>query len=155
MGYAESKGKLVIHFHSPNHAKVIEKRRLFGETLGRDDLVIHDWSYPGPEKDDADSWFQAWLLAQLQALERVDVVIALGGKVSKTANTLLHLAEARGLPIVPFAFLGGAAKRAFARRDWKRLNPGIDASILETEHGIEKGIEIANQVHPRSSCLEL
>lgn len=146
MGYAESKGKLVIHFHSPNHAKVIEKRRVFSETLGRNGLVIHDWSYPGPEKDDADSWFQAWLLAQLQALERADAVIVLGGKVSETANTLLHLAEARSLPIVPFAFLGGVAKRAFARRDWKRLNPGIDASILETEQGIINTIEVANQM---------
>jgi nucleoside phosphorylase len=146
MGYAEGSGEVVIHFHSPNHAKVIEKRRLFAETLGRVGLVIHDWNYPGPEKDDPDSWFQAWLIAQLQALERADAVIALGGKVSKTANTLLHLAEAKGLPIVPFAFLGGAARRAFARRDWKRLNPAIDASVLEAEQGIEKAIEIANQL---------
>lgn len=146
MGFAEGSGKGVIHIHSPNHPKVIEKRRLFGETLGREGLVIQDWNYPGPEKDDSDSWFQAWLLAQLQALERVDAVVALGGKVSKTANTLLHLAEARGLPIVPFAFLGGAAKRAFSRRDWKRLNPTVDTSMLEKEQGIEKAIEIANQL---------
>jgi len=146
MGYGEGKGSRVIHLHSPRHAKVMEKRQLLGETLGREGLVIKDWSYPGPESDDPESWSQAWLLAQLQALEKADVVVALGGKVSKTANTLLHLAEARSLPIVPFAFLGGAARRAFTRRDWKRLNPGLDASILEGDQGVERTVEIANRL---------
>ncbi|MEH3120765.1 MAG: hypothetical protein PGN16_02110 [Sphingomonas phyllosphaerae] len=117
MGYADARAGGVIHFHCPANPKVDEKRQLLRQTLGRPNLVIQDWNYPGPEKDDGDSWFQAWLLAQLQALERADIVVALGGKVSKTANTLLHLAEAKGLPIVPFAFLGGAALRAFRRRD--------------------------------------
>jgi TIR domain len=56
------------------------------------------------------------------------------------------LAEAKSLPLVPFTFLGGAAHRAFARRDWKHLNPGFDASILEKEHGIDHTIEIANRM---------
>jgi hypothetical protein len=64
-------------------------------------------NYPGPEGNEEDAWFQSWFLAQIQALEKADVVVALGGKVSQTASTLLHLAEARGLPIIPFAFLGG------------------------------------------------
>lgn len=146
MGYAESQANGAIQFHSPDHPKVADKRRLLGETLGRDGLAFQDWRYPGPENDDADSWFQSWLLAQLQALERADAVVVLGGKVSKTANTLLHLAEAKGLPIVPFAFLGGAARRAFARRDWKHLNPEFDASVLQKEGGIEQTIEIANRM---------
>lgn len=118
MGYADAKAGGVIHFHSPTHPKVEAKRALLRQTLGRPDLTIQDWNYPGPETDDQDSWFQAWLLAQLQALDRADVVVALGGKVSKTANTLPHLAKAKGLPIVPFAFLGGAARRSYERRDW-------------------------------------
>jgi hypothetical protein len=109
-------------------------------------VIFQDWLYPGPENDDNDSWGQAWLLAQLQALERADAVIALGGKVSKSANTLLHLAEGKGVPIVPFTFLGGAARRAFDRRDWKRLNPKLDTKLLHTEQGVEKAIEIANQL---------
>ena len=95
-----------------------EARRLLRQRIGPE-LTIHDWKYPGPEKDEPDLWFQAWLLAQLQALDNADAVVALGGKISKTASTLLHLAEVKGLPIVPFPFLGGAAKRVFARRDWK------------------------------------
>jgi len=146
MGYADAKAGGVIHFHSPIHAKVKEKRQLLRKTLGRPDLTIQDWDYPGPETDDRDSWFQAWLLAQLQALEKADVVVALGGKVSKTANTLLHLAEAKGLPIVPFAFLGGAAGRTYQRRNWARLNPGFDTSVLAGDEGIEQAVPIANRL---------
>jgi len=73
-------------------------------------------------------------------------VVALGGRVSNTANTLLHLAEARGIPIVPFAFLGGAAGRAYTRRDWRRLNAGLDASVMTQDAGVERAIEIANRL---------
>ena len=146
MGYAEGKGRGIVHLHSPTHEKVTEKRRLLINTLGREGLLIQEWDYPGPENDDKESWAQAWLLAQLQALEKADVVVALGGKVSKTANTLLHLAESKGLPIVPFSFLGGAAKRAFDRRDWKRLNPGFDSSVLKRDDGVDGVVEIANRL---------
>lgn len=146
MGYADAKVGGVIHFHSPGHPKVEEKRQLLRKTLGQPDLTIQDWNYPSPETEDADSWFQAWLLAQLQALDRADVVVALGGKVSKTANTLLHLAEVKGLPIIPFEFLGGAASRAFNRRDWERLHPGFDVSVLGKDEGVEQTIAIANRL---------
>jgi esterase/lipase superfamily enzyme len=55
----------------------------------------------------------------LQALEYADVVIAIGGRLSNTASTLLHIAEAKRIPVVPFAFLGGASERSFKRRDWE------------------------------------
>jgi len=142
-GYSEVDCNRVIHFHSPDHPDVTEKRKYLSQTLGSPNLKVLDWLHPGPE--DKNSWSQAWLLAQLQALERADAVVAIGGKVSNTANTLLHLAEARNLPIIPFSFLGGAAQRLFKRRDWERLHPGFDASILEQENGIEKTIEIANR----------
>lgn len=146
MGYADAKSGGVIQFHSPTHPKVEEKRRLLRQTLGRPGLVIQDWNYPGPEIDDQGSWFQAWFLAQIQALEKADVVVVLGGKISQTANTLLHLAEAKGLPIIPFSFLGGVARRTFERRDWTRLSPGFDASVLTSIDGIEQTIEIANRL---------
>lgn len=101
---------------------------------------------PWSEGNEEDAWFQSWFLAQIQALEKADVVVALGGKVSQTASTLLHLAEARGLPIIPFAFLGGVAKRSYERRDWSRLNPGFDPSVLCDVDGVEHTIEIANRL---------
>ncbi|MBU1316008.1 MAG: TIR domain-containing protein [Alphaproteobacteria bacterium] len=149
MGYADTKVRGVIHFHSPSHPKVEEKKGLLKKMLGHADLIVQEWNYPGPEVDDGSSWSQAWLLAQLQALEKVDAVVALGGKVSKTANTLLHLAEAKSLPIIPFSFLGGAAQRANQRRDWARLNPDIDVSFFAEDIGIEQTIRIANMMQAR------
>jgi nucleoside phosphorylase len=143
MGYADAKSEgRVIHLHSPTHPTVAEETKRFMEFLRRDGLTIQPWHYPGP--DDEASWQQAWLLPQLQALERVDLVVALGGKVSKSASTLLHLAEARNIPIVPFPFLGGAAKRVYARKDWKHLVPDLDATIMERDTGIDQTIDIAN-----------
>jgi nucleoside phosphorylase len=146
MGYADAKVGGIIHFHSPFHPTVEGKRQLFRQTFGQPNLSFQDWNYPAPETEEQGSWSQAWLLAQIQALERADIVVALGGKVSKTASTLLHLAEAKGLPIIPFAFLGGAAGRNYDRRDWGRLNPGFDAGILEKENSVEQAVQIANRL---------
>lgn len=143
-GYARSRLGGVIQFHSPRHPDVEQKHRDLLDILGdsRPEIVV--WGHPGPENTEA--WPQAWLLSQLQALEQADVVVAIGGKVSKTANTLLHLAEGRRLPVIPFTFLGGAAQRAFARYDWRRLHPNIDAQVLGREDGVGKVIELANQM---------
>ncbi|WP_218563521.1 TIR domain-containing protein [Pseudomonas sp. RW405] len=145
MGYAAAKCGGTVHFHSPRHPTVEEKRLRFRQTIGGS-LTVQDWNYPAPETEEDGSWSQAWLLAQLQALEKADIVVALGGKVSKTASTLLHLAEAKGLPIVPFAFLGGVAERIHRRRNWAQLNPDFDASILNSEGSIGKTVSIANHL---------
>lgn len=144
MGYSEVATQGVIHFHSPNHPDVAERRKKLEKTLGNNEVKIVDWLYPGPENGSA--WSQAWLLAQLQALEKADAIVAIGGKLSKTANTLLHLAEVRHLPIIPFVFLGGAAKRSFERMDWKRLHPSFDISKLQHESNVKDVIEIVNHL---------
>lgn len=143
-GFARTRLGGTIQFHSPKHDGVIEKRRALVEILGEDCPRLDVWEHPGPENNEA--WPQAWLLCQLQALERADVLVAVGGKVSATANTILHLAEGRGLPVVPFSFLGGAAQRAFERCNWKRLHPSIDQEILQREDGVEKVVDLANQL---------
>jgi TIR domain len=83
-------------------------------------------------------------LCQLMALERADVVVSVGGRVSQTANTILHLAEARQKPIVPFEFLGGASRRAFNRRKWARAYPGLDYLRLKEKDGVTDAMRIAN-----------
>lgn len=100
------------------------------------------WRHPGP--DDSSAWSQAWLLCQLQALEQADVIVSIGGRVSNTANTILHLAEMRQKPLLPFAFLGGASRRAFERRDWAALYPGFNYSMLEDKTAISRAIEAIN-----------
>src|SRR5215472_12633779 len=73
LGYVRSDVGHVIHFHSPRHADVEQKRSELEKMLGKSDTKFVDWHYPGPESKEA--WGQAWLLSQLMALERADVVV--------------------------------------------------------------------------------
>ncbi|MES5821139.1 TIR domain-containing protein [Streptomyces sp. RG80] len=145
IGYVQSGVGRIVHLHSPRHPEVAEKQREMLEMLGTGhDTEIRNWYYPGPEDDEARE--QAWLLCQIQALEEADVVIAIGGRVSKTASTVLHLAEARRKPIVPFAFLGGASRRAYQRRDWARVYPSLDHRRLMERDAVADAMKIADQM---------
>lgn len=145
IGYVRSGVGRIVHLHSPRHPEVAEKQTEMLEMLGTGHgTEIKNWYYPGPEDDDSKE--QAWLLCQIQALEEADVVISIGGRVSKTANTVLHLAEARRKPIVPFAFLGGASRRAYQRRDWARIHPGLDHHRLMDREAVADAMRIADQL---------
>ncbi|WP_405963407.1 TIR domain-containing protein [Streptomyces sp. NBC_00723] len=145
IGYVQSGVGRIVHLHSPRHPEVAEKQAKMVEMLGTGHgTEIKNWYYPGPEDDDSKQ--QAWLLCQIQALEEADVVISIGGRVSKTANTVLHLAEARRKPIVPFAFLGGASRRAYERRDWARIHPGLDHHRLTDRDAVADAMKIADQL---------
>jgi hypothetical protein len=145
MGYVESSVGTAIHFHSPRHERVSRKEAELRAMLGAGHATrIVNWYYPAPESED--SWDQAWLLCQIQALEKADAVISVGGRLSKSANTLLHLAEARRMPVVPFSFLGGASRRAAERYDWRRLYPGFDNSVLGDRTAAGKAMSIADRI---------
>jgi hypothetical protein len=144
MGYVQADVGGIVHFHSPRHTSVEQRRAELNKMLDQVGTKFIDWHYPGPETDDA--WGQAWLLSQLQALSHADLVVAIGGRLSKTANTLLHLAEDRKIPIVPFAFLGGAARRAFDRQKQSASHPQIDYSVLERKDSVGDVISIANRL---------
>ncbi|MBL1105011.1 TIR domain-containing protein [Streptomyces sp. 5-8] len=145
IGYVQSGVGRIVHLHSPRHPEVAEKQTEMLEMLGTGHgTEIKNWYYPGPEDDDSRG--QAWLLCQIQALEEADVVISIGGRVSKTASTVLHLAEARRKPIVPFAFLGGASRRAYERRDWARVHPGLDHRRLMDRDAVADAMKIADEL---------
>jgi len=144
IGFCDNARKGVIEYHSPMHPDVQKEwSDLIGE-FGNSRKQFQPLEHPGYENKE--SVGQAWLLAQLKAVESADVVVAIGGKISKTASTLLHLAEDRGLPIVPYTFLKGAAQRSFARSKWEKLHPKINPSELDREAGVNRVIEIANQI---------
>ncbi len=146
-GYVESGLGGTVHMHIPRHPDVQNQEAQLRAVLGADAAArIKKWYYPGPETTDRESFGQAWLLCQLMAVEQADVVIAVGGRMSKTASTILHLAEARFQPIVPFAFMGGAAGRAYARRDWGRAYPWLDARKLTDKEAVSDVMVIANQM---------
>lgn len=141
--YSFQKNKGSVHFHYPMHNRVIKVKEELEVYLGKNCPKIIDWKYPAPL--DEESWEQAWLLCQLQALDQAEVIVAIGGKVSKSANTLLHLAEAKGIIIIPFTFLGGAAKRSFDRINWDKLYPTVKSEILHSKNGIEEIVDLINQ----------
>jgi hypothetical protein len=58
----------------------------------------------------------SWLLSQLSALARCQLVLALAGRTDGSASLLLPIAEAQQKPILPLTFLGGAATQSFERQ---------------------------------------
>ncbi|MBS2548640.1 toll/interleukin-1 receptor domain-containing protein [Catenulispora sp. NL8] len=146
-GYVESGTGHTIHMHRPQHQTVDNQYAQLREVIGPEATArIKNWYYPAPEKDDRESMLQAWVLCQLMAMEHADVILAVGGKPGGTAATILHLAEARAQLVVPFAFLGGAAGRAYARRDWEAIYPRLDARLLNKKSGAEDAMVIAEQM---------
>lgn len=149
--YAHSGAGGVIEFHSPRHSDVDEKHKELLDILGDSAPKIVRFGHPGPElgpdiEENREAWRQAWLLSQLEAVERAEMVVAIGGRASRAANTLLHLAERQHIPILPFTFLSGAAQRAFARQDWTTIHPAIDPKVLAREDGVKEVIALANQL---------
>jgi hypothetical protein len=75
--------------------------------------------YPPPTDDSLEGRRFAWLFCQLHALEACHATVAIGGEPDGASNMLLLLAEGKRKPVVPFAFMGGAAGRAFVRRRYE------------------------------------
>ncbi|MCC8948176.1 toll/interleukin-1 receptor domain-containing protein [Bradyrhizobium sp. Arg62] len=64
------------------------------------------------------NWEYTWLLSQLAALQASHAVVAIGGKQAGPANLLLSLAVTQSKPILPLAFLGGAAAQCLQTLRW-------------------------------------
>jgi len=144
-GYVRADVGGTVHFHLPRDPRVAEKQAELLTMLGSGTRTrVQNWYYPAP--DDENSWTQAWLLCQLQALEQADAVIAIGGRLSSSANTLLHIAEARKKVLVPFDFIGGAARRAYLRRNWSALYPWLDGHDLRHEDSVGRAMDIAERM---------
>jgi hypothetical protein len=69
-------------------------------------------------EDGGPNWEYTWLLSQLAALQASHAVIAIGGKPTGPANLLLSLAITQSKPILPLAFLGGAAAQCLQTLRW-------------------------------------
>lgn len=60
-----------------------------------------------------------WLLCQLETMESVQCVIAIGGKSEGSASMLLRFAEGKRKLVLPCAFSLGAAAQAYERREYQ------------------------------------
>ncbi|PZM08067.1 toll/interleukin-1 receptor domain-containing protein [Rhizobium tubonense] len=115
----------VIEMHSPNDAGVTDEvRRLMGRTTAR---CFQPYAHPVAKGPNGEiNWNNSWLLSQLAALDSCHAVVAIGGKMSGSANLLLTLATSKSKPIVPLPFLGGAAETS-----WIDLRFGLDDFLKE------------------------
>lgn len=99
---------------------------------------------------DESGFSNAFLLCQIKALkEDTDVVVALGGRKEASAAQLLAIARG-SYPIVPFAFLGGAAEQEFLRQEASnRSTFGQQnlADALQQSDGIDRILELVEKSH--------
>jgi hypothetical protein len=112
-GVAASKHRPRVEMHfpeTPENLKAVEE-------LSADlKLPLQKFAHAADRTAAEQGKLYTWLLSQLSALDTAHVVIAAGGRPDGSANMLLHLAEARRFPILPFGHLGGAAARCFERQ---------------------------------------
>jgi hypothetical protein len=92
-----------------------------------------------PEADSQEAMRNAWLFAQLAAMEASDLVVAIGGKSGGSASLLLRIANDRRRALLPFSFLGGAARGSFDRSSYElsdRLGSAVE--LLWSEEGVAR-----------------
>jgi hypothetical protein len=157
MGYIGAAGP-VVHCHEPNHTGVHRARETLHHRLGEHNTRIQLYQWPEPIIDDRmsseearEAWGEAWRSAQLGAMGECDVVVAIGGRTSGSAITTLREADRRGLPILPFTLLGGAAKYVWDTRPEGVLSTD-GARLLGRPEGIDRVAELLNELVARRAC---
>lgn len=157
--HAERTSSTRVDIHYPDHPTVSSllpawKKRLHPAILNQVPHSPLDVADKGPR-----SYSHAWLLSQLEALEQCSVVIAVGGRDDGTAGMLLRLAESRSSkPVLPLAFLGGAARASFLRRRYQLQDALGDQSGEEllVEPNVRTVIEYAERlIQPKPSGSQL
>ena len=114
----DSKFESDVEFHHPDAAAVVAQMRAL---KGRFPVVerLKSFQHPTPRDEHGNDVLEyAWLLSQTYAMDRSHGIIALGGKVGRSASLLLGLVDVRRKPLLPLTFLGGAAAQAFDRRQY-------------------------------------
>jgi hypothetical protein len=150
-GSAHARKGTNIEFHHPHINSVSEEVDHLKEmlNLGKAKSFFH---LP-PVDATAEALKYAWLLAQLSAMDRSHVVVAIGGKVTGAASLLLPLAEEKRKEILPFTFLGGAAEQSFFRQQYAledRLAQGV--AILNDLGRIDEAVSMLNGLaHPQTA----
>lgn len=145
-GFINSKPKKdqIIEFHFIDNRNVrteIEKLEARNKHIR-----IIKIPYPAPRMESRKSFSYSWLLCQLQALESSQIIIAIGGKVDGSANLLLLLAESKRKPVLPLAFLGGAAGNSFLRRRYELEDRfGSNYTLFSDSESIINSIKIGEQ----------
>lgn len=134
-----------VEMHFPDTANVRQRLEEVQRELKLDN--VKRYLHAPPKEDTQDSMRYAWLLCQLNALDRSHVIIALGGKPDGASNMLLLLAEGQRKNVLPVTFLGGAAQGAYYRRRYELQDRlGEDVELLQDSSHIDRLIELAERI---------
>jgi len=140
---ATSENVSSIEFHHPDAAAVVAEMEKFRERFHSE--ALKSFLHPTPKDEKGTDLFEyAWLLAQTYAMDRSHSVVALGGKIGKTASLLLGLVDVRKKPILPLTYLGGAAAQAYDRRRY--ILEDYLGSDLSALHDPNRSTEIVELV---------
>lgn len=112
-GAASSRRQPTIEIHHPDTEEVGRAVRDLGDEFS---IELKQFRHVASTDDSQGGTTYSWLLSQLFALDAAHVVVTAGGNLSGSANMLLHLAEARGKPVLSFGHLGGTAARFLERQ---------------------------------------
>lgn len=117
-----------VEMHCPDDPVVVRAVAGVRDTLGLADLQI--FRHPPSRRPDGSlDRTYSWLLAQLNAMDRCDAIVALGGSPTGSARLLLQLASTRRVPVIPLGHLGGAAAEHLERHRYElrdMLGSGFD-----------------------------
>jgi hypothetical protein len=117
-----------VEIHFPDDANIAEN---VVELLK--ELAIEGVTFRHPAARGGDGSIDrsySWLLAQLAALDRCHVVVAIGGNSAGASNLLLQLAASRRGPIFPLGYIGGGAA-AFLERYRDELFARLGDKLVE------------------------
>jgi hypothetical protein len=118
--FAERDGP-VVEFHTPNLPAAKEKLTEFTRLLPVD--RVRPFFHPVSADEHGEPQLTyTWLLSQMSALDRCQVVLAVGGKLNGSSSLLLPVAENQRKLVLPLTFLGGAAAQSFERRRYELMD---------------------------------
>lgn len=107
---------LNIELHYPTDEKTVAK---WSEILKDDNAKIKHFKHPH-ELNIKENLKYSWLYAQIQALEKADIIFVIGGKIDGSANLLLRMAEAQNKNVIPIYAFEGLSLH-FYRRNYYKL----------------------------------
>ena len=131
-----------IEFHTPLLEETQKELQLLIRFLPP--KKIKTFHYPvSADEHGTPNFTYTWLLSQLSAMARSQVVLTCGGRLDGAASLLLPIAESQRKNILPLTFLGGAAAQSFERqRNELTARLGNDVSALQNKALLDKAVAL-------------
>jgi hypothetical protein len=143
-----------VEFHSPDLEDTQRELNLLIRSLPQDRIkrFIHPVSADDRGRPNL---MYSWLLSQMSALARCQVILALGGRTDGSASLLLPIAEAQQKQILPLTFLGGAASQSFERQRNLLASRLADKIIfLHDKNRVAEAVKLLNALPQQTAAID-